>query len=274
MGIASAQTFGFVNWDISIWAIITTIFLQILSNLANDYGDGMKGADNEKRLGPERTVQSGKISPFQMRMAIIVFSVLSFLSGVYLLSISTLNAYQIAAFLLFGITAIIAAIKYTVGNNAYGYHGFGDIFVFMFFGLLAVLGSSFLISGGFHIYALFPAISIGLLSTAVLNLNNMRDIQNDKEVGKLTIAVRLGIKKAKLYHTILINLSFLSLLIFAILQNFNWYVYISFIMYLFFYRDLMQIANVKDLKELDPFLKKTALKTFLFVLILLILLLI
>lgn len=264
MGIASAQVFGHIDYAINTWAIITTVLLQILSNLANDYGDGVKGTDNDRRLGPERAIQSGKISPKQMKNAIALFSVLSFFSGIYLLSISNISFEQIIVFVLLGISAIIAAIKYTVGNKAYGYHGLGDIFVFLFFGLVAVLGTSFLIIGGFNFYALLPASAIGLLSTAVLNLNNMRDIENDKKMGKLTIPVKLGIHRAKIYHTFLVNIAFLFLLLFCIITNVEWYVYLSFFLYLLFFIDLVKIDKIKELNQLDPFLKKTAIKTFLF----------
>lgn len=274
MGIVVAYIFGFVDIEISIFSIITTTLLQILSNLANDYGDGIRGTDNENRLGPMRTLQSGKISPHEMRNAIILFSILSFLSGLYLLFLSHIDLFQIAIFLVLGLTAIIAAITYTIGKKAYGYKGLGDIFVFLFFGLLAVLGTSYLISGEFNIYALFPAASMGLFSTAVLNLNNLRDIENDHFMGKKTIAVRLGVQKTKLYHTVLINLAFILLFLFVTLMELNWYIYLSFLVYVLFLIDLLAIDRLQNLKKLDPFLKKTAIKTFVFVFIFILLVII
>lgn len=274
MGIAIAYILGFFDVQISIWAIITTTLLQILSNLANDYGDGIKGTDNDKRIGPERAIQSGKISLFLMRRAIILFSILSFISGVYLLFISNINLSQTLIFILLGILSIISAIKYTIGNKAYGYYGLGDVFVFLFFGLLAVLGTSFLITGGFYFNVFLPASSIGLLSVAVLNLNNMRDIENDQDMGKLTLPVKLGIRKAKIYHLFLINFAFVLMLLFVIISHLDWYIYLSFAIYILFLYDLNRINRIENLKDLDPFLKKTALKTFLFVIVFLTLIMI
>ncbi|MDO8951778.1 MAG: 1,4-dihydroxy-2-naphthoate polyprenyltransferase [Draconibacterium sp.] len=190
-------------------AISTTVLLQILSNLANDFGDSQHGVDNAGRLGPARTVQSGKISKTEMKWLIVVFVILSFISGGLLIFKGIKNA-NIGLFILFfimGIASIVAAVKYTVGKNPYGYSGFGDLFVFVFFGLIGVCGTYFLHTNQFHFLLLLPAASIGLLSTGVLNLNNMRDIENDAANGKKTLVVRIGSENAKLYHTLLIVLS-------------------------------------------------------------------
>lgn len=267
MGITAAHIFGFSNMKVSVWALITTTLLQILSNLANDYGDAVKGTDNDKRIGPLRTVQSGLISKSQMKLAIIIFSILSFASGLYLLLLSKMSTTEISVFILFGILAIIAAIKYTVGKKAYGYSGFGDLFVFLFFGLLAVMGTYYLIAGNINWILILPAISVGFLSTAVLNLNNLRDFENDKVMGKRTLVVRIGIKYAKLYQTLLINLAFIALLFFVSVTNQNWVIYLSFLVYPLFLIDLVKIDKEDNLREIDPFLKKTALKTFLLVLV-------
>jgi len=199
-------------------AISTTIFLQILSNLANDFGDSHHGTDNAYRLGPERTVQSGKISKTEMKRLIVMFVILSFISGGLLIfsGIKTANAAMILLFFGLGIASIVAAIKYTVGRNPYGYSGLGDIFVFIFFGLLGVCGTYYLHTNHFHPMLLLPAASIGLLSAGVLNLNNMRDIENDAASGKKTLVVRIGSKYAKLYHAILIVLSLILSIIYVI----------------------------------------------------------
>ncbi len=199
-------------------AISTTIFLQILSNLANDFGDSQHGTDNANRLGPERTVQSGKISKKKMKQMIAVFIILSFVSGGLLIfsGIKTANSGMIILFFGMGIASIIAAIKYTVGKNPYGYSGFGDIFVFVFFGLLGVCGTYFLHTNQFEPLLLLPAASIGFLSAGVLNLNNMRDIENDAASGKRTLVVRIGSQKAKVYHALLIILSPVFSLIYVI----------------------------------------------------------
>lgn len=265
MGIIISSVYGAFRLDVSILAIITTLFLQILSNLANDYGDGIKGTDNENRLGPVRTVQSGKISLLQMKIAIIIFSILSFLSGIILIWISEINIANALLFFGLGILAIISSIKYTVGKGAYGYYGLGDLFVFIFFGLLAVIGTFYLNSGYFIWQIIFPAITMGLLSLSVLNLNNIRDIENDRIHGKNTIAVKLGEKGAKLYHTIVVNISFFSLLYFVYISNLNWWVYFTFLIYPLFFNDLLKIDRERNLQKLDPFLKKTAIKTMILV---------
>ncbi len=199
-------------------AISTTILLQILSNLANDYGDSQNGADNAGRLGPLRTVQSGKISKSEMKLLIAVFVTLSLISGSFLIfyGIKSKNIGLIILFLVLGIASIAAAIKYTVGKNPYGYSGFGDLFVFVFFGLIGVGGTYFLHTNQFHFSLLLPAASVGLLSAGVLNLNNMRDIENDAASGKKTLVVRIGSERAKLYHTSLIVLSLILSVIFVI----------------------------------------------------------
>ena len=231
MGIIVSYIHDSFLLQVSIWAVITTLLLQILSNLANDYGDASKGTDNENRLGPERTVQSGKISPKSMKNAIIIFSFLSLISGLYLIWLSNIDFIKALLFLLLGVLAIAAAIKYTVGKRAYGYSGLGDLFVFIFFGPVAVLGSFYLNSGYISYDVIFPAITVGLLSTAVLNLNNMRDLDNDKKSGKNTIVVKLGIKRAKLYHIIIVNIAFFSLLLFKNINSLHWVTHFIFLLY-------------------------------------------
>lgn len=187
-------------------AIGTTLSLQILSNLANELGDLQKGTDNENRLGPIRSVQSGALTVDEFYRVIILFVILSLTLGTWLVFCafqSLLNLSGILMLLLGG-AAVIAAIKYTVGQNAYGYRGLGDLFVFLFFGLLSTIGSWFLMTHTVTAGIFLPATSIGLLSTGVLNMNNIRDIQNDANCGKRTIPVILGQKRAKIYHFYLI----------------------------------------------------------------------
>lgn len=218
LGSFLAYADGQFNTVVFGLAVSTTIFLQILSNLANDFGDSQHGTDNVNRLGPERTVQSGKISKKEMKWLIVVFVSLSFISGGLLIfsGIHTTNAWMIILFFLLGIASIVAAIKYTVGKNPYGYSGLGDIFVFIFFGLLGVCGTYFLHTNQFDPLLLLPAASVGLLSAGVLNLNNMRDIENDAASGKKTLVVRIGSQNAKVYHASLIVLSPLLSLVYVI----------------------------------------------------------
>jgi 1,4-dihydroxy-2-naphthoate octaprenyltransferase len=270
MGAFLAVFFGGFKWDISLLAALTTIFLQILSNLANDYGDAQKGTDNQDRIGPERAIQSGKISISAMRSAIIIFTGLSLISGIVLISngLSGLDLEFVLLFFVLGISAIAAAILYTIGSKAYGYLGLGDLFVFLFFGLLAVIGTFFLNTQFLRWDIWLPAASLGFFSTGVLNLNNLRDIENDSNSGKITIAVRLGINGAKNYHILLIVLGIFSALLFDIMNLRNWVSLLWLIPIIpLFAVDLFKIYKIEDLKLLDPFLKKLALKTLMFVLL-------
>lgn len=218
IGSILAYADGKFVWPVFILTLTTTIFLQVLSNLANDFGDSVHGTDNSNRVGPERTVQSGKISKNEMKRLIVIFSILSFLSGSLLIYFGLRNAKVglIILFFILGIASIAAAIKYTVGKKPYGYSGLGDLFVFIFFGLVGVCGTYFLFTNQFNMELLLPASSIGLLSAGVLNLNNMRDIANDAASGKKTLVVRMGSEKAKRYHVSLILLAIILTIIYTI----------------------------------------------------------
>lgn len=256
---------GFHRFDVITLAVLTTLFLQILSNLANDYGDGVKGTDNENRIGPLRTIQSGIITPKEMRVAIAVFILLSLLSGVSLIVLSLgENWISGLVFLAIGIMAIVAAIKYTIGQNAYGYKGLGDIFVFIFFGPVAVLGVYYLATLSFSFEMLLPAITLGLLSTGVLNLNNMRDMDNDLSFGKNTLALSLGFKKSKVYHTAIISVALLLPVVFSYIIYASYWNFIFLLSYPLFITDLISIYRISDKRELDKYLKKLALSTLLF----------
>ena len=252
------------GWVIML-SLLTTLFLQILSNLANDYGDALKGTDNAKRVGPERTVQSGQISPRQMKSAIIVFAMLSFVSGLGLLYVALGNHFVTALlFLTLGIAAIAAAIKYTAGNHAYGYKGLGDLFVFIFFGLVAVLGTYYLNSLQFRWQLLLPASAMGFLSTGVLNLNNMRDTDNDRASGKHTVASRMGYGRARVYHAMLIIVAMVFAIVYVLLVFHSIWNFLFILTAPLFIRDLIQIFKIQDKALLDPFLKRLALSTLLF----------
>jgi 1,4-dihydroxy-2-naphthoate octaprenyltransferase len=189
---------------VTVLAIVTALFIQIFSNFANDYGDSQKGTDNQHRVGPKRTVQSGEISPKQMKVGMVVLIVLSLTTGIWLIAEGTkgLDLTTFFLFLAFGIIALIAAYRYTAGSNPYGYAGLGDVAVFLFFGILPVAGTYFLNAHQLNPEIFLPAISIGLFSTGVLNLNNMRDIENDRNSGKNTVVVRMGSAKSKHYHPV------------------------------------------------------------------------
>lgn len=250
---------------VAILAITTTIFLQVLSNLANDYGDSIKGTDNRNRVGPERAVQSGAISLREMRNGIITTGILSFISGMALIYIGLkdYNLTYIVSFFVLGIASIAAAIKYTLGKTPYGYTGLGDLFVFLFFGITGVIGTYFLHTHHFHLILILPATSIGLLSASVLNMNNMRDIKNDKESNKKTLVVKMGIKKSKIYHTVLILGAISSFTTYLLLAESSYNFFICLIPLPIFLLNLKTVWSFKDNRELDPELKKLALSTFL-----------
>lgn len=263
MGSAVAYYQGF--WDSIIFslAIVTTILFQIVSNLANDLGDGLKGTDNENRVGPERMVQSGAITPKQMKFAVILTSVLSFVSAGTLIYFGAQNMPSSIAwfYATLAVLCVIAAITYTVGKRAYGYHGMGDLMVLIFFGFVSVLGVYSLYSKGFLIEMILPAITIGLLSTAVLNLNNMRDYSNDAKSGKNTLVVKMGPNMAKLYHAMLIILAISSLGVFIALFK-EPLLFIGMLPTLLLLFHLRKVMATTDAKKFDPELKVVALGTF------------
>ena len=252
------------NWRLFGFAILTTLGLQILSNFANDYGDGIKGTDNQDRVGPKRAIQSGVISPESMKRAIILTSVLTLISAIILIyyAFRVTNLGYSLFYLVLGILAIASAIRYTVGNSAYGYRGFGDVFVFVFFGLVSTLGVNFLYSKQLDLVLILPATAIGFLSVAVLNLNNMRDEASDRKSGKNTLVVKMGAANAKMYHYFLIVAAMVLILVFALLSDFHFDQYLFLIAYIPLTKHLVNVYKNQDTRALDPELKKVALSTF------------
>ena len=202
--------------------LLTTILLQVLSNFANDYGDHQKGSDTEERIGPLRGIQKGDISAKELKWGLILMVVASFLSGSFLIGIAYENLSDLFAFAGLGILAIVAAITYTVGAKPYGYMGLGDISVLVFFGLLGVGGTYYLQTHSIDSHIILPAIGSGLLASAVLNINNLRDIEQDAKAGKNTLAVRLGAYKGRVYHCILLSVAALCYLAFAVATAISW----------------------------------------------------
>ena len=251
--------------DILLLALLTTLFLQILSNLANDYGDYEKGTDNANRVGPSRTVQAGLISPTAMKAAIFLFGALAFASGCTLLYVA--GAFQDTRILLFflglGVLCIIAAITYTMGKNAYGYKGLGDISVLLFFGFVGVLGTCYLMTKSFYPLHILPSLSCGLLAMGVLNLNNLRDIENDRDSGKRSIPVIIGFAAGKNYQLVLIITSYLCLLTFIVLSNNKWLDFLPLALLPLYILLLWKINKTTVHKEMDKFLKTTALLSLL-----------
>ena len=202
--------------------LLTTILLQVLSNFANDYGDHQKGSDTEERIGPLRGIQKGAISAKELKWGLILMVVASFFSGSFLIGIAYENLSDLFAFAGLGILAIVAAITYTVGAKPYGYMGLGDISVLVFFGLLGVGGTYYLQTHSIDSHIILPAIGSGLLASTVLNINNLRDIEQDAKAGKNTLAVRLGAYKGRVYHCILLSVAALCYLAFAVATAISW----------------------------------------------------
>ncbi|MPS64341.1 1,4-dihydroxy-2-naphthoate octaprenyltransferase [Chryseobacterium sp.] len=260
---------GTWDWRIFALALVVTLLYQVLSNYANDYGDGVKGTDTQRASEAEaRAVASGKITAKQMKNAVILFSVLSFVATVALLYVAFFPNYmkEFYIFIGLGVACILAAIGYTVGKRPYGYMGLGDIFVFIFFGLVSVCGSYFLFTKSFSWDMLLPGTAIGMMSMAVLNLNNMRDIESDKLSGKNSFALRIGFKNAMIYEMILLQLPLILILMFLAVNGFfqsqNYYVFIVMILMLPLMKLRRQIMAVKNPKELDQFLKHIGIMTF------------
>ncbi len=269
MGSLLAMSDGAFRTSIFILTLLTITFLQILSNLANDYGDAVSGKDTHKRVGPKRVTVSGMVTRTEMKRMIIVFVSLSVVSGSMLIyfGLSGLDWGKILLFFALGAAAIIAAIKYTVGRNPYGYKGLGDIFVFVFFGLIGVIGTYFLHTHWFEARLLYPASVIGLFSTGVLNINNLRDIETDKETGKNTLAVQYGLKFAQRYHVLLISVGWILGIIYTSVSFYSWWQFIYLLTLPLFIRNIIRIFRHETPAELNNELKHLAMATFLFALL-------
>lgn len=260
---ASKQLF---RWDICVFALLTTIGFQVLSNFANDYGDGVKGTDNNGRVGPQRALQSGVITPKQMLKGIYMVVAITVLLAITLIYISFGKESFVFSivFLGLGLGSIVAAIKYTMGKNAYGYSGFGDVFVFLFFGLLGVLGCEFLYVQQVDALSLLPAATIGFFSVSVLNLNNMRDRISDLQSNKNTLAVKLGASKVKIYHYLLILGGMSSAFVYLGLHAVSSFQFMCVIAFVPLVKNMVVVYQNQEAVLLDPELKKVALSTFLF----------
>ncbi|NQV51989.1 MAG: 1,4-dihydroxy-2-naphthoate polyprenyltransferase [Flavobacteriales bacterium] len=271
LALASTLTGGFLameevslNGSVLFMTALTTTFLQVNSNLANDYGDFSHGTDNEERVGPERAMQSGAITEPEMRRAIWIASILSFLSGITLLYLAPLSWMIRGVLLVFGVAAIFASIKYTAGRNPYGYRGLGDVSVMAFFGILGVVGAYLCQTGEVGIDIVLPALTIGAFSTGVLNINNTRDIESDRNAGKITLVVKMGPERARLYHVGLILLGCSSFVAYA-WMHFAWgWAWLFLAAFPLFALNAYRVFTTREAEQLDPMLKQLALSTFLF----------
>ena len=269
------EYYQFWDWQIFVLAMVVTLLYQILSNFANDYGDGIKGTDEFRDpLAEKRAVASGKISEKQMKFAVIVLSLISLAATILLLYKAFfpnfMNEFYI--FIGLGIASILAAIGYTIGKKPYGYLGLGDLMVFIFFGIVSVCGSYFLFTKTWSWDILLPATAVGMLSMAVLNLNNMRDIVSDEQSGKKTLALRLGFKNAMIYEIVLLQFPLLLILTFLMINNFQaqgkYYAFIVMILIFPLLAVRRKIMAVKEPRELDPYLKQVGLITLIMAILL------
>ncbi|WP_434526210.1 1,4-dihydroxy-2-naphthoate polyprenyltransferase [Photorhabdus asymbiotica] len=254
-GSALAAWSGHFKLPVALLALLTAAILQILSNLANDYGDVVKGSDSEKRIGPLRGMQKGMITASQMKKALKIMVLLACLSGAILIAIACEEPRDILGFLVLGLLAIIAAITYTVGTKPYGYMGLGDISVLIFFGWLSVAGTYYLQAGFFDSIVVLPATACGFLSTAVLNINNLRDIEDDKRHGKNTLAVRLGPKKARYYHVSLIIGAISCLVLFTIRNLPGWSGWLFLLALPLLFKHMWYVLNEPTPEGMRPMLE-------------------
>jgi 1,4-dihydroxy-2-naphthoate octaprenyltransferase len=268
LGAFLAAADNVLNLPVVILAALTAIFLQILSNLANDYGDSVHGADHVERLGPARAVQSGQISARAMRLAIVLVALLAAVSGIALLwlAFGSQALLLLLLFTLLGAVAIGAAVTYTAGRKPYGYAGLGDIAVLIFFGWVGVLGTYFLQARQLEWTLFLPATSCGLLAVAVLNINNIRDMHSDKMAGKYSIPVRLGASRARRYHWALLAGAVLTAGLYVILNFSSAWQFLFLLAVPLLWRNGTNVAHTFDPRRLNPLLKQMSLTTLFFIL--------
>ncbi|MGQ7868948.1 1,4-dihydroxy-2-naphthoate polyprenyltransferase [Sunxiuqinia sp. sy24] len=269
LGCGLAWFYGVIDILVSILAIITATLIQVFSNFANDYGDSQRGTDNEFRLGPTRTMQSGEITKTEMKAGMLLVGSLSFILGVLLVYAATWQVSKTAffSFIGLGVFSLLAAYFYTAGKKSYGYVGLGDLAVFLFFGLLPVVGVFYLNASYFETAILLPAISMGFFSTGVLNLNNMRDIDNDRASGKITLPVRMGERNSRIYHSAMIFWGWVAVILFTYHQQESAWQWLFLLAFPLFLIDLVKIHRTRDAQALDPFLKRLSLSTLAFTLL-------
>ncbi len=258
IGSALAYWAGKFDLITTLLAFITTILLQVLSNFANDYGDHVKGSDTAERIGPLRAIQHGAITGAQLKQAVILLSILSFLSGALLTVYAYESIQDLIVFLALGAISIVAAITYTVGKKAYGYLGLGDLFVLIFFGFVAVIGVFYLQAHEIKSQIFLPALGCGLLSVAVLNINNLRDIEQDRKAGKNTLIVRIGSVNGRKYHVALLVVAMLSYLVFTLTELHHWYNYLFLLATPLLAKHALFVYRHQNPAELRPILGQMA----------------
>lgn len=267
LAISAGPSTGSGTWLCLLFCALTAVLLQILSNLANDYGDFKKGTDGARRVGPQREMQSGAITEKEMQRGLAVTAALCLVSGALLIFVfAKLTWQELAVFAALGISAVLAALLYTLGKRPYGYRGLGDLYCFLFFGWTAVAGTFYLATKTIDFSVLLPASAMGFLSNAVLNINNMRDYENDRASGKNSLVVKLGPGKAFAYHCLLIGGAFVCLSIYLVMHHAAWYSYLFWLLLPLFVKDLIAIKKTQP-ERLDPFLGRQVKHSFLLVVV-------
>jgi len=265
MGAALAQLVGLFDWGIYALSLLTAFSLQIASNLANDYGDAVSGLDGAHRQGPTRTIQAGLITKSQMKSAILIACMAALFFGLWLVYLALLDWVTIVIFVSVGLLSIVAALKYTMGKNPYGYSGWGDLFVLVFFGWVGVGGSFYLYTGYWNWAILLPSSALGLLAVAVLNVNNIRDIESDRQSGKYSIPVRIGRSYAVIYHAFILLAALSCLILFGLQTHFQHFQWLFLLSSPLLVVNWLAVHSKREAMQLDPYLKQMAFTTLLVV---------
>jgi 1,4-dihydroxy-2-naphthoate octaprenyltransferase len=267
LGIFMACKGHQVSWYVILLTILTTISLQILSNMSNELGDFLSGVDGEGREGPQYSMNEGGLTEDEMRSCIRIMVLACMILGLGMIraSFKTILCIQSECLVILGAAAIWAAMHYTLGKKPYGYRGLGDIFVFIFFGLVPVVGGYFVCSHQIDFSTLIPGAAIGLFSVGVLNVNNIRDMKSDAGT-RVTVPLKLGEHRAKVYHTILISGGWILMAIYSILFTNGWTPYLYIITLPLYVRHLAGVWK-RSGRELDPMLPMLVISTFIFALL-------
>ena len=264
LGIMLACAGYDVPWYVILLTVLTTISLQILSNLSNELGDWLSGVDGEGRQGPTYSMGSGGLTEDQMRSCIRITVLVCCIFGLGMIraSFGTVFCIESESLVVLGATAIWAAMHYTLGKNPYGYRGLGDVFVFIFFGLVPVTGGYFVCSHTIDFWTLIAGTAIGLFSVGVLNVNNIRDMESDA-ANRVTIPLKLGIRRARIYHTLLILLGWVAMTAFTVLRAHGWEPYIYFVTLPLYIKHMAGVWRLEG-RQLDPMLPMLVISTFAF----------
>ena len=253
-----------VAWYVILLTILTTISLQILSNMSNELGDWLSGVDGDDRSGPQYSMQEGGLTEDEMRSCIRIMVLICMILGLGMIraSFKTIFCIESESLVVLGGLAIWAAMHYTLGKHPYGYMGLGDLFVFIFFGLVPVTGGYFVCAHEIDVWTLMPGTAIGLFSVGVLNVNNIRDMKSDA-ANRTTVPLKLGGKRARIYHTILLLLGWILMTMFTVLQTTGWTPYLFVITLPLYIKHLIGVWKL-DGRALDPMLPMLVISTFIF----------